>query len=68
MSKLYAGETAVKVTDEAIQILGGYGYVRDYPGRAVASRLEDLHDLRGHERDPAAHHRKSHIRSAHQLM
>jgi alkylation response protein AidB-like acyl-CoA dehydrogenase len=31
MSKLYAGETAVKVTEEAIQILGGLGYVRDYP-------------------------------------
>ena len=31
MSKLFASETAVHVTDEAIQILGGYGYVRDYP-------------------------------------
>jgi alkylation response protein AidB-like acyl-CoA dehydrogenase len=31
MSKLFAGETAVHVTEEAIQILGGYGYVRDYP-------------------------------------
>jgi alkylation response protein AidB-like acyl-CoA dehydrogenase len=31
MSKLYAGETAVWVTDEAIQILGGYGYMRDHP-------------------------------------
>lgn len=31
MSKLFAGETAVRVTEEAIQILGGYGYVRDYP-------------------------------------
>ncbi len=31
MSKLFAGETAVKVTEEAIQILGGYGYVREYP-------------------------------------
>ncbi len=31
MSKLYAGETAVWVTDQAIQILGGYGYVREYP-------------------------------------
>ena len=31
MSKLFAGETAVRVTDEAIQILGGYGYVRDEP-------------------------------------
>jgi alkylation response protein AidB-like acyl-CoA dehydrogenase len=31
MSKLKAGEVAVKVTEEAIQILGGYGYTRDYP-------------------------------------
>jgi acyl-CoA dehydrogenase len=31
MSKLFAGETAVWVTEEAIQILGGYGYIRDYP-------------------------------------
>jgi alkylation response protein AidB-like acyl-CoA dehydrogenase len=31
MSKLFASETAVHVTEEAIQILGGYGYVRDYP-------------------------------------
>src|SRR3954470_10866850 len=31
MSKLYAGENAVWVTDQAIQILGGYGYMRDYP-------------------------------------
>jgi acyl-CoA dehydrogenase len=31
MSKLKAGEVAVKVTEEAIQILGGYGYIRDYP-------------------------------------
>ena len=31
MSKLYAGETAVRVTEEAIQILGGYGYVRENP-------------------------------------
>jgi alkylation response protein AidB-like acyl-CoA dehydrogenase len=31
MSKLFASETAVRVTEEAIQILGGYGYVRDYP-------------------------------------
>ena len=31
MSKLFAGETAVWVTEQAIQILGGYGYIRDYP-------------------------------------
>jgi alkylation response protein AidB-like acyl-CoA dehydrogenase len=31
MAKLYASEVAVKVTDEAIQVYGGYGYVKDYP-------------------------------------
>jgi len=31
MSKLYAGETAVKVTEDAIQILGGAGYVKEHP-------------------------------------
>jgi alkylation response protein AidB-like acyl-CoA dehydrogenase len=31
MSKLYAGEVAVKATEEAIQILGGAGYVKDHP-------------------------------------
>jgi alkylation response protein AidB-like acyl-CoA dehydrogenase len=31
MSKLVAGETAVDVTQKAMQILGGNGYTRDYP-------------------------------------
>jgi len=31
MAKLMASETAMFVTTEAIQILGGYGYVTDYP-------------------------------------
>ncbi|MDF5753923.1 acyl-CoA dehydrogenase family protein [Spongiactinospora sp. TRM90649] len=31
MAKLVAGETAVWVTDHAIQILGGAGYTRDHP-------------------------------------
>ena len=31
MSKLKAGETAVSVTEQAIQILGGYGYIKDFP-------------------------------------
>ncbi len=31
MSKLVAGETAVWVTEQAIQILGGAGYTRDHP-------------------------------------
>jgi hypothetical protein len=31
MAKLYASEVAVKVSEEAIQIHGGYGYTKDYP-------------------------------------
>jgi alkylation response protein AidB-like acyl-CoA dehydrogenase len=31
MAKLYAGEISVKVSEEAIQIHGGYGYTKDYP-------------------------------------
>jgi acyl-CoA dehydrogenase len=31
MCKLKAGEVAVHVTEQAIQILGGYGYIKDFP-------------------------------------
>jgi alkylation response protein AidB-like acyl-CoA dehydrogenase len=31
MAKLYASDIAMRVTTDAVQILGGYGYMRDYP-------------------------------------
>ncbi|GAA0462681.1 acyl-CoA dehydrogenase [Alkalibacillus silvisoli] len=31
MAKLFAGDTAMKVTVEAVQVYGGYGYTKDYP-------------------------------------
>ena len=31
MAKLYASEVAVRAANEAVQILGGYGYIKDYP-------------------------------------
>ena len=31
MAKLLAGDTAMKVTTEAVQVYGGYGYTKDYP-------------------------------------
>jgi alkylation response protein AidB-like acyl-CoA dehydrogenase len=31
MAKLFASDTAMWVTTEAVQVLGGYGYVREYP-------------------------------------
>jgi alkylation response protein AidB-like acyl-CoA dehydrogenase len=30
MAKMYAARTAVEVADEAIQLLGGYGYMTEY--------------------------------------
>jgi alkylation response protein AidB-like acyl-CoA dehydrogenase len=31
MAKLFASDNAMRVTVEAIQVLGGYGYVKEYP-------------------------------------
>lgn len=43
LAKIYAGDMAMKITDYGVQILGGHGYVRDYPveryyrnGRGIA--------------------------------
>ena len=31
VAKLIASDVAMKVTTDAVQVLGGYGYTRDYP-------------------------------------
>jgi alkylation response protein AidB-like acyl-CoA dehydrogenase len=31
MAKLFAGDTAMRVTTDAVQLLGGAGYTRDFP-------------------------------------
>jgi len=31
MAKLYASEVGVRVASEAVQIFGGYGFIKDYP-------------------------------------
>ncbi len=31
MAKLFASETSVQVSEEAVQIHGGYGYIKEYP-------------------------------------
>jgi acyl-CoA dehydrogenase len=41
-AKLVATETAMMVADEAVQIFGGYGYMRDYP---VEKLLRDAHGM-----------------------
>ena len=31
MAKLFASDVAMKVTVDAVQIMGGYGYMKEYP-------------------------------------
>ncbi|UCE50865.1 MAG: hypothetical protein JSV31_16500 [Desulfobacterales bacterium] len=39
MAKLFAAEIAMKVTTDSVQLLRGYGYVKDYP---VARMMRDV--------------------------
>ena len=36
MAKLFASEVAEKICSDAIQVLGGYGYLRDFPLERIA--------------------------------
>ena len=67
MSKLKAGRTAVWVTERAIQILGGYGYTREYPVERWHRDAKIYRHLRGHRADPAAGDRPGHLRPAHRV-
>jgi alkylation response protein AidB-like acyl-CoA dehydrogenase len=35
MAKLFAGDAAMAVTTDAVQVLGGYGYTTDYPAERM---------------------------------
>ncbi len=35
MAKMYASDRAMEVTNDAIQILGGYGYMKEYPAERM---------------------------------
>jgi len=57
MAKLYAGRTAVEVCDEAIQLLGGYGYIQDYEVERFfrdAKMIELFDGTRGTQRNTIA--------------
>ncbi len=45
MAKLYAGEMVMRVTTDAVQIFGGYGYMRDYPVERLMRGCQGDHDL-----------------------
>ncbi len=49
---LYAAENATKMALDAIQLLGGNGYINDYPTGRLLARCQALRDRRRHQRDP----------------
>lgn len=47
MAKLFASDTAMKVTTDAVQILGGYGYVEDFPAERLMREAKVLQIVEG---------------------
>ena len=47
MSKCYATDVAVKVTNDAMLVLGGYGYMRDYPVERMLRNAKLLQIVEG---------------------
>ena len=62
--KLVAGDTAMRVTTDAVQVLGRLRLRRRVPGRADDARREDHPALRGNPADPAADRRPVAARAA----
>ncbi len=59
---LYAAERATWVALEAIQCLGGNGYINDYPSGPNPARREALRDRSRNERNPPLAHRTRTVR------
>jgi alkylation response protein AidB-like acyl-CoA dehydrogenase len=47
MAKLLASDTAMRVTTDAVQILGGYGYVEDFPAERYMREAKVLQIVEG---------------------
>jgi alkylation response protein AidB-like acyl-CoA dehydrogenase len=47
MAKLFATDTAMRVTTDAVQVLGGYGYVRDFPAERYMREAKVLQIVEG---------------------
>ena len=52
IAKLVATDAAMRVTTDAVQVLGGYGYTRDYPVDCGSGFLSACY---GKPTSPAAH-------------
>jgi alkylation response protein AidB-like acyl-CoA dehydrogenase len=47
MAKLFASDTAMKVATDAVQVLGGYGYVEDFPAERYLREAKVLQIVEG---------------------
>ncbi len=47
MAKLFASDAAMRVTTDAVQVLGGYGYVEDYPAERLMREAKVLQIVEG---------------------
>jgi alkylation response protein AidB-like acyl-CoA dehydrogenase len=47
MAKLFASDAAMKVTTDAVQVLGGYGYVEDFPAERLMREAKALQIVEG---------------------
>ena len=53
IAKLVATDAAMKVTTDAVQVLGGFGYTKEFPVERHDARGQGDADLRGDQPDPA---------------
>jgi alkylation response protein AidB-like acyl-CoA dehydrogenase len=47
MAKLFASDTAMRVTTDAVQVLGGYGYVEDFPAERFMREAKAMQIVEG---------------------
>ena len=47
MAKLFATDTAMRVTTDAVQVLGGYGYVQDFAAERYMREAKVLQIVEG---------------------
>ena len=55
--KLFCSDTAMRVTVEAVQVLGGYGYVKEYPVERMMRDAKITQIYEGTDRDPTSRDR-----------
>jgi alkylation response protein AidB-like acyl-CoA dehydrogenase len=47
MAKLFASDVAMRVATDAVQVLGGYGYVEDFPAERLMREAKVLQIVEG---------------------